>query len=88
MSPTAPPSSLTDVPPLPTATLELGYRARGRVHLPSPPAHVWRGQLGYYLHRLADEESHAQDLSLYRARGRARAAPVRGSTGHPRGARH
>jgi hypothetical protein len=26
---------------------------------------VWRGQLGYYLHRLADEESHAQDLSLY-----------------------
>ena len=53
------------MPPLPTATLRLTYRARGRVHLPSPPANVWRGQLGYYLHRLASAEQHEQDLSLY-----------------------
>jgi len=57
---------LTDPPVLRTATLRLQYRAEGRVHLPSPPAHVWRGQLGYYLHRLASETEHEQDLSLYK----------------------
>lgn len=56
---------LTNPPTLRTATLCLRYRAEGRVHLPSPPAHVWRGQLGYYLHRLASEAEHEQDLSLY-----------------------
>jgi hypothetical protein len=35
------------------------------VHLPSPPANVWRGQLGYYLRRIASEEQHEQDQSLY-----------------------
>lgn len=56
---------LQDVPPLRTATLRLQYRAEGRVHLPSPPANVWRGQLGYYLRRIASEERHEQDQSLY-----------------------
>jgi len=65
MSTTTPLATLTEMPPLRTATLELSYRAQGRVRLPSPPAHVWRGQLGYYLHRLAAEEDHEQDLSLY-----------------------
>lgn len=63
LSPAA--QSLTDPPTLRTATLRLRYRAEGRVLLPSPPAHVWRGQLGYYLHRLASETEHEQDLSLY-----------------------
>ncbi|WP_263835148.1 hypothetical protein [Salinibacter sp.] len=65
MSVTSPLATLTEPPPLPVATLRLDYQAQGRVHLPSPPANVWRGQLGYYLHRLAPEEAHAQDLSLY-----------------------
>ena len=58
-------NALTEVPPLCTAVLRLTYRAEGRVHLPSPPANVWRGQLGYYLHRIASEEQHERDRSLY-----------------------
>jgi hypothetical protein len=56
--------------------LTLRYRADGHVHLPSPPANVWRGQLGYYLHRIASEERHDQDLSLYQRLFRTPASAV------------
>jgi hypothetical protein len=61
----SPLSPLHDPPALRTATLRLSYRVEGHLHLPSPPAAVWRGQLGEYLHRLASEKHHEQDLSLY-----------------------
>lgn len=48
-----------------TATLRLTYQARDRVHLTAPPASVWRGQLGEFLHRIAPAHHHAHDLSLY-----------------------
>ena len=48
-----------------TATLQLVYTTRGRVHLTAPPASVWRGQLGEFLHRIAPEHHHNHDLSLY-----------------------
>ncbi|MFO8232830.1 MAG: CRISPR system precrRNA processing endoribonuclease RAMP protein Cas6 [Longimonas sp.] len=48
-----------------TATLRLAYKTRGRVHLTAPPASVWRGQLGEFLHRIAPEHHHNHDLSLY-----------------------
>ncbi len=47
------------------AVLRLTYGTRGHVLLPSPPASVWRGQLGAFLHRLAPEAEHVQGLSLY-----------------------
>ena len=52
------------VPPR-TATLRLTYRTEGQVVLKSPPASVWRGQLGEFLHRIAPAHHHDQDLSLY-----------------------
>lgn len=48
-----------------TATLQLTYTALDRVHLTAPPASVWRGQLGEFLHRIAPEHHHNHDLSLY-----------------------
>ena len=52
-------------PTLRTAILQLTYRARGTVHLPSPPANVWRGQLGKFLRRIEPEDDHEKDLSVY-----------------------
>lgn len=72
----APLAALGEVPRLRTATLRLTYRAEDRVHLPSPPASVWRGQLGHFLHRMAPTVHHAQDLSLYQRLFRTPASAV------------
>jgi hypothetical protein len=54
-----------EAPALRTATLALTVRAQGTVYLPSPPANVWRGQLGRVLHRLEPQDRHEQGQSLY-----------------------
>lgn len=67
---------LREVPALQSATVQFTYRAGGRVHLPSPPANVWRGQLGYYLRRLGSESAHENDFSLYQRLFRTPASAV------------
>lgn len=72
----APFAALDTVPRLRTAVLRLTYRAEDRVHLPSPPASVWRGQLGHFLHRIAPDAHHENDLSLYQRLFRTPASAV------------
>lgn len=56
----------TETPPfLRTACLHLSYRVQGHLHVPSPAAAVWRGQIGYHLRRLGSEDDHDRDRSLY-----------------------
>ncbi|WP_022835025.1 hypothetical protein [Salisaeta longa] len=59
-------SRLRSFAPPRTATLRLTYRAEGTIRLKSPPASVWRGQLGEFLHRIAPTHHHDNNLSLYR----------------------
>jgi hypothetical protein len=69
-------AALDTVPRLRTAVVRLTYRTLDRVHLPSPPANVWRGQLGHFLHHLAPKDHHEQDLSLYQRLFRTPASAV------------
>lgn len=56
---------LRSLPSVRTTKLRLTYQAADTIHLPSPPAAPWRGMLGRILRRLAPEEEHERDQSLY-----------------------
>lgn len=75
--------------PIPrVALIQATYQAEGRVHLQSPAAHVWRGQLGEYLHRTAPQRHHNSNLSLYQRLFRTPRSAVQlpeGLSGHMKG---